>query len=145
MFRARHLRLAAAGVSGAAGSGIPGSAGESPADAQAYASELEREIYEMETKPADKSAKPKKSREPLIARWWVPYVCGAALVGIWIPDKYKVRALYYIDEGHDNIKLQVHKWYWRATMPADKYALLMEQLEANVPKGQRVESTDCPL
>jgi hypothetical protein len=122
-----------------------------PADAK-FVESLEAELSSLAAEQ-DKSGplgrlgrtKVVTDRVPLYARWWVPYVCVAGIVGVWIPDKYKVRALFYIDETHDAVKLRVHTWYWWATMPPEKYAVLMEQLAANVPKSERIPSADCPL
>jgi hypothetical protein len=82
---------------------------------------------------------------PLLQRRWVPYFCVSAIVVIWIPAEAKVTGLYWADAKHDEVKLAVHKLYWRYTMPSEQYATLLEQLAASVPKGQRVESADCPL
>lgn len=82
---------------------------------------------------------------PMIQRTWVPFFCVAAVVYIWLPDRVKVRWLLWADDQHDRVRLWVHKQYWRATMDPDRYAQLMEQLEANVAPSERVASTKCPL
>jgi hypothetical protein len=82
---------------------------------------------------------------PLIYRRWVPYALMASFIAIWIPDSYKIKFLYRVDEWHDKFKFRVHCWYWRRTMEPAQYARLMEQLEANVPKSNREKSPDCPL
>lgn len=119
-----------------------------------FTQQLNAELDQMEREYAETSRlgrltrrlpAAKTQRQPLIARWWIPYVCAAGVLAVWTPDQFKVRALYWMDQRHDNVKLAVHKWYWYYTMPADRYAILMEQLEANVPKSERVKSTDCPL
>lgn len=113
-----------------------------------FVSALNAELDEMTRASGSNSRLGKlipKPKQPLLTRWWIPYACGAAIVVIWIPDKYKVRALYAIDDAHDTVKLAVHKWYWRMTMPTEQYSILMEQLAANVPKSERVKSSDCPL
>lgn len=113
------------------------------------AQELEAELRELEQEQAARSPRlfrqGARTREPLISRWWVPYVCVAGIIAIWTPDRYKVGLLFYIDDTHDAVKLWVHKQYWRWTMPPDQYAILMEQLVANVPKSERVKASDCPL
>jgi hypothetical protein len=117
-----------------------------PVSDQAFMQELEAELAEMDAKASANRVLDKiRPKEPLLSRWWVPYACILGIVAIWTPDKYKVRALYYADDAHDRFKLWVHTWYWWATMPTEKYSLLMEQLAANVPKSERVQSTDCPL
>ena len=86
-----------------------------------------------------------KGKQMLIMRPWVPYVLVSSVALMWVPDKYKIAALYTIDAMHEEVKLKVHCWYWRRTMPSAQYALLMEQMEANVPRTKRVESPNCPL
>ncbi len=81
----------------------------------------------------------------LIARPWVPYVVATSLALIWIPDSYKINFLYWVDSTHEKVKLNIHLWYWKQVMPPEKYALLMEQMEQNMPKSKRVQSPDCPL
>ena len=91
------------------------------------------------------SRKQLSSKQMLFERWWFPWVCFGSIGAIWIPDETKIAALYWVDAKHEEVKLAIHKQYWRYTMPAEQYATLMEQLAANVPRGQRVQSSDCPL
>ena len=84
-------------------------------------------------------------RVPLIQRPWIPYACIAGIVLIWIPDRYKVNTLMWLDDTHEKIKHVVHLQYWKYTMPSDQYVLLLEQLQSNVPKWERVQTSDCPL
>lgn len=128
-------------------------------EAQRFAQELSMEIEEIyRNKEKDsrvwswmsrkgllhKDQKPKAS-SPLIERKWVPYLCVGAVAMIWMPDEKKVQAMYWIDSMHEKLQLAVHKQYWKYTMPADRYAILMEQIEANVPKAEREKASDCPL
>jgi hypothetical protein len=86
-----------------------------------------------------------RRRQPILQRWWFPWLCMGGIFLIWTPDKYKVKSLMWLDEKHEQLKAAVHLTYWKYTMPADQYALLLQQLEANVPKGNRVKASDCPL
>jgi hypothetical protein len=87
--------------------------------------------------------KPRSTR--LLAQPWVPYVIIPTIALIWVPDNYKVECLYWLDGVHERTRTRVHLWYWRQTMPAAQYAQLMEQMEKNVPRSQRVQSPNCPL
>jgi hypothetical protein len=84
-------------------------------------------------------------KTPLIGRTWVPWLCLAGMGLVWVPDRTKVDMLLFADDMHERLRLRVHKWYWRMTMDPVQFAILMEQLEANVSKAERVESTKCPL
>ena len=85
-------------------------------------------------------------RTPLLMRRWVPYVCLAAIGMVWIPDMYKLRALHYCDARYAKFRRDIHTEYWRWTMPADEFAELMQQIEAQIPKHRRsVKSSDCPF
>lgn len=112
-----------------------------------FEARLQEELHALEKEHDTKSVfrKHLPRREPLLGRRWVPYVCVAGLIAIWTPVNFKVAALQWVDAQHDAIKLTVHKVYWRWTMPPEQFAVLMRQLEANVPKSERVKSTDCPL
>lgn len=82
---------------------------------------------------------------PLVHRWWVPWLTIAFTIFIWLPTKWKVSALLWLDHTHDDIKWYIHTTYWKYTMDADHYALLMEQMEAGIQKSKRAPSPDCPL
>jgi hypothetical protein len=87
----------------------------------------------------------KKQSTKLMGRKWVPYVLLSGLALIWTPDQYKISFLYWLDGVHESVKLNIHLWYWRQVMPKEQYALLMEQMEQNMPKGKRIQSPDCPM
>lgn len=80
---------------------------------------------------------------PLMQRWWVPWVCVAALGLVWTPDVWKLRALYYSDWQYAILRQSIHRAYWRATMDRDAYDALMADIEAQRPTV--VKSTDCPF
>ncbi|EPY31547.1 hypothetical protein STCU_03401 [Strigomonas culicis] len=80
---------------------------------------------------------------PLLQRWWVPWVCTIALVGVWTPDVWKLRTLYYCDYQYAMLRQTVHKAYWRATMKKEDYEALMADIEAQRPSS--VKASDCPF
>ena len=82
---------------------------------------------------------------PLLHRWWIPPVTVAFTIFIWLPTKWKVDALLWLDHTHDDVKWYIHTTYWKYTMEPDQYALLMEQMEAGIQKSKRVQSPNCPL
>lgn len=84
-------------------------------------------------------------RVPILLRWWVPYFGLAALGFVWTPDMWKLRALHYCDSKYAALRRRVHTEYWRWTMDPAEFALLMEQIEANIAKNKRVKSSDCPF
>ncbi|KAF5220957.1 hypothetical protein ECC02_005974 [Trypanosoma cruzi] len=80
---------------------------------------------------------------PLIQRWWVPCVCVAGIVVIWTPDVWKLRTLYWCDYKYALFRQAIHKAYWRATMSAEEYEQLMQELEQGRPLSAK--ATKCPL
>lgn len=80
---------------------------------------------------------------PLMQRWWVPWVCAIAVVGVWVPDVWKLRVLYYCDHRYALFRQAIHKAYWQATMSTEDYEALMADIEAQRPTV--VKSTDCPF
>lgn len=82
---------------------------------------------------------------PLLARWWIPYLAVVGIALVWTPDVWKLRTLYFLDYKYACLRQEVHKVYWKCTMPADEYELLMKQMAANVPKHKQVKSSDCPF
>ena len=82
---------------------------------------------------------------PLLQRWWIPYMSALALVLVWSPDAWKLRTLYYCDWRYEQLKMGVHKAYWRAVMPAEDFDQLVKELEANIAKNRRIKSPDCPF
>ena len=86
------------------------------------------------------------NRTPLIARWYVPYICAGVTALIWTPDHWKLRTLYLADAYYAQLRRAIHTEYWRMTMNQEDFATLMEQMEANMPRDKRtVKGTDCPM
>ncbi|KNH08545.1 hypothetical protein XU18_0948 [Perkinsela sp. CCAP 1560/4] len=84
-------------------------------------------------------------RAPLCSKRWIPYACVVGLLSIWVPDELKVFGLKYAIERYERLKFVIHREYWRKTMSHSDFEKLMQQIEAAVPKKDRVDSPDCPL
>ena len=94
---------------------------------------------------ARKNSKQVKYKAPFFAARWVPYACIFSLAVLWIPDHLKIDGIRMGLNAYGNLQFAVHKAYWRWTMDPKEYETLMKQIEANVPKKDRVDSPDCPL
>ncbi|SCU66882.1 uncharacterized protein TEOVI_000773900 [Trypanosoma equiperdum] len=80
---------------------------------------------------------------PIIQRPWVPYFCIGCLMLVWTPDIWKLRTLHWCDYQYAEFRRAVHRAYWRATMSAEDYKELMEELERGRPPPFGVSK--CPL
>lgn len=86
------------------------------------------------------------NRVPLLERKIVPLMCAGALALVWTPDHWKLKSLVLCDYYYAMLRRRVHTAYWQATMDPEDFIVLMEQMEANLPKHLRtVQSSDCPL
>jgi hypothetical protein len=86
------------------------------------------------------------NRLPLLERWYVPYVCVGLAILTWTPDTWKLRTLYIADAYYAKFRRAVHTAYWKYTMDPEEFVLLMEQMEANLPRHLRtVKGSNCPM
>lgn len=127
------------------GSGTAAALRDAPRPAVPRAASLEERMQSSLTRRLMyRTANP--NRTPLLERKIVPIFCAGALMMVWTPDHWKLKTLVLCDYYYAMLRRRVHTAYWRATMDPDDFVVLMEQMEANLPKHLRtVQSSDCPL
>jgi hypothetical protein len=74
-----------------------------------------------------------------------PWLVCIAVACIWTPDKYKVDAMYVVEDAHVWLQDTVHHWYWWATMDKDRYEMLMRQAADKQLDGDEEVNADCPI